>query len=372
MEYYLDSNAMFEAFKGGKLDIRVESLIKNWIKGYNVPAAKDGRLIKEEIDHNLSAGTYGLFFNTRHPLFENPTIRKAISLAFDFFWLNKNLFYGQYQRNKSYYPNSDFEAEGPPSSQEIELLKPYKNKIPAETLTSAFEPPVYETEKSKHEGLEKAKEMLLSIGYVFRSGKLLHSKTGKPFLFEILLGDKANEKVVLGFVKSLEHIGITVKVRTVDSATYMNRLEHFDYDMILGVIPQSPSLGNEQRDFFASERADTIGTFNYAGIKNPVVDDLIENLIAAPTYNDLVLRAKVLDRVLLFNNYIIPAWHSNTTKIAFWNRLDKPKNPPKYASFYYLNWWMKPEYSEVNSQPSKPADGPKKPTKAWWDIFSWF
>ena len=352
-EYFLDSTALFEAFKAGKVDIRVEATIKNWMTGYDIPAVKDGHILRKEFSHNLSSGTYGLFFNTRRAIFQDVTVRKALTYAFDFQWLNKNIFYSQYTRNQSYYPNSDFEASGPPSAAELALLAPYKELLPKTVLSAEFKLPFYKTEAEKREGLATAKKLLEEAGYYFHQNQMVHKTTKTILTFEILLTDKSHEKIILPYVKNLEHIGVLVKVRTIDSASYMNLVEHNNFDMIFTSIPQSASLGNEQRTFFGSKQADTVGTYNYAGIKNRVVDELIESLIMAPSYEDLTLRAKALDRVLLFNYYMIPAWHSSSTKVAYWSQFDFPETMPKYAPFYFFNWWVKPvSTSPTSSQKS--------------------
>lgn len=368
IDYYMDSNALFEAFKAGKIHIYTETSIKNWMTGYNFPALKQGLVKRENISHHFSGGTYGLVFNTRAPIFQDLRVRKALTLAFDFYWINKNLFYGQYVRNLSYYPNSDFAASGLPTAPELAVLEGIKNQIPSDLLTTAYELPAATSEAEKRITLRKVKEIFKEAGYVLQDAHMIHAASKKPLTFEILLSDKSHEKVILNYVNTLKHIGIHVKVRTADAATYMNRIEKKQFDMILSMIPQSNSLGNEQRDFFGSERADAVGSFNYAGIKNPAVDYLIEKLIAAPTYKDLVICAHALDRVLLFNYYMIPAWHSQTSKIAYWDKFGKPDLHPKYLPYYFENWWALPEKtSELPIQ--KDSAIPAVTEKPWWKFW---
>lgn len=369
VDYYMDSNALFEAFKAGKIDIHVEPSIKNWMTGYDFPALKQGHVKRESINHHFSGGTYGLVFNTREPVFQDVRVRKALTLAFDFYWINKNLFYGQYVRNLSYYPNSDFAASGLPTAPELAVLEGIKNQIPAALLTTPYELPSPTSEAEKRVVLGKVQEILKDAGYILEDGHMIHATSKKPLTFEILLNDKSHEKIVLNYVNTLKHLGIHVKVRTADAATYVNRIEKKQFDMILSVIAQSSSLGNEQRDFFGSERADAIGSLNYAGIKNPAVDYLIEQVIAAPTYKDLVICAHALDRVLLFNYYMIPAWHSGTSKIAYWDKFGKPDVHPKYLPYYFENWWALPQKTADESLVHKDDAIPSTIQKPWWKFW---
>lgn len=349
LDYYRDSTARFEAFKAGKFDIFTETSIKNWMTAYNFPAIAKGEIIKAEIEHDLCSGTSGLFFNTRRPFFQDIRVRKALTLALDFDWMNQKLFYNQYRRNHSYYPNCDFEAEGVPTAEELKLLDPFKDKLPAELFTSPFTLPSAKTEAEKREVLTQASNLLKEAGYILKDGVLIDEKTQKPLTFELLISDVTYEKIGLNFKEMLKRLGIDLVIRLLDSTAYTHRVEQNDFDMIWATKVQSTNLGNEQRDYFGSERADAPGTINHAGIKNPVVDALIEELIQSPTYEDLKTRAHALDRVLLFNYYMIPAWHSNNTKVAYWNKFDKPAKAPKYHPFHYESWWLKPTAKDAAS-----------------------
>lgn len=339
LDYYMDATALFEAFKAGKIDLRIEGIARNWVTAYDFPAAKNGWVVRTEIPNKLPAPTYGLFFNTRRPIFADRKVRQALTLCLNFKWLNEKFFFNIYSRNLSYYPNSNFAATGKPSPAEIEILAPFKNNLPPEVLTDAFVLPESENETSFRKELEKAKHLLFEAGWFLDKNVMKNKKSGKKLEFEVLMMDRTFEKIILTFKEALQRIGVTLNVRLLDANSYTYRVEHHDYDMIVGIIPQSPSLGNEQRDFFGSERVNAIGTFNYAGIKNKVADALIEQLIQADTYSKLCTIAKALDRVLLWDFYMIPAWFKPTTFVAYWNKFDFPAISPDYTQVNYSTWW---------------------------------
>jgi microcin C transport system substrate-binding protein len=353
VDYYLDSNSIFEGFKAGQIDLRTENTAKFWVTGYDFPAFKKGFVKKEEISYGLSSGTSGFFFNTRRPLLQDLRVRKAITLAFDFNWCNKNLFYGLYKRNLSYFPRSDFAMTGKPDGAVLKALEPYKDKLAPSVLETTFSLPDMATESEKRDALKEATSLLEEVGWK------------KDTEIELLLSDKSTEKIALNFQQNLARIGVKLKVRTVDTASYQERLENFDYDMVFELIPQSGSLGNEQRDYFGSERADTPGTRNYAGIKNPIVDALIEKLIQSETYEDLVSNARALDTVLLWTYSLIPAWHSPVARLAFWDKFGRPEIAPKLSPVYWESWWYDEEKAskiEQKSDKSQSSDSEKKPS----------
>jgi microcin C transport system substrate-binding protein len=372
-DYYREANALFEGFKSGQIDVRSESIAKNWATAYTFPAFQKGYVKKEELKHSLSSGTVGLVFNTRKPIFADWRVRKALTLLLDFPWINKHLFYGLYERNLSYYPNSDFAAQGEPSEDEKAILAPYKDKIPPEALTQAFTLPTPQNESDLRELQEQVQNLLKEAGYEIKDAVMVNTKTGKPLTIEFLSFDKAHEKILLNYVASLNRVGIKGTIRSLDPAAFELRTTRLDFDMVYNGIVQSPSLGNEQRDYFGSERADTPGTRNLSGIKNPVVDSLIEKLINARDYKQLTDTAKALDRVLLWNYYMIPSWHSNVERIAYWDRFSRPSINPKYHPLDLSTWWFdQKKDANITQQHNEKQPEDKKNPSFWARIRGWF
>lgn len=339
IDYYRDTNAMFEAFKAGKTDLRMENSSKLWVTSYDFPAIKQGFVKKAIVSYEM-ARTYGLFFNTRKNIFSNRLVREALTNAFDFNWANKNLFYGRYKRSKSYFAPSTFEAKGLPEGEELKLLEPFKDKLPKEVFTKIFDLPDDSKENDVRKSIQKSLELLEQAGWVIKDQTLIFKKDGTPFVFEILIHDPATERIALHYLNSLKKLGIKVNIRSIDTTSYQQRVETKDYDMILSVIPQSETPGNEQRSFWGSKTADLPGSSNFAGIKDPVVDQLIELVINSTSYEELQIRTRALDRVLLWGYYMVPGWHSNGTPIAYWDRFGKPEIEPKFASMPFTTWWI--------------------------------
>ncbi|EIJ42814.1 ABC-type oligopeptide transport system, periplasmic component [Beggiatoa alba B18LD] len=352
-DYYRDATVALQAFKAGEYDFRSELTAKDWATAYDFPAVKSGLVIKEEIQHEIPTGMQAFFFNTRRPLFADPKVREALSYLFDFEWSNKNLFYGAYTRTDSFFSNSELAAHGLPSPEELKILEPFKDKLPERVFNSAYQPPTTDASGNIRDNIRKALALLNASGWEFKQNKLVNQTTGKPFEFEILLDSPAFERVALPFAKNLERVGIKATIRTVDTSQYKNRLDEFDFDMIVAVVGQSLSPGNEQRDYWGSSKADIRGTRNYAGIKDPVVDALIEQLIVAPDRASLIAQTKALDRVLLSGYYVIPHWHIRTFRVAYWNKFMHPKIAPKYG-LGFNTWWIDLEKEkQLNTQRGK-------------------
>ena len=278
-------------------------------------------------------------FNIRKDFFKDIKVREALSYAFDFEWTNTNLFYSAYKRTNSFFENSELAASGLPEEEELKLLNEYKNDLPSEVFNMEFNPPKTDGSGFIRQELSKATSLLEEAGWELNERKLTNKETGKQFEFEILLVSPAFERIVLPFKDNLEKLGIDVKVRTIDSAQYQQRLETFDFDMVVSSIRQSLSPGNEQRNFWGSDAADTIGSRNIIGIKNPVIDILIEKVISAKDREDLIICTKALDRVLLWNHYVIPQWHISSYRTLYWDIFDKPNIRPKY-SLGTNTWWI--------------------------------
>jgi microcin C transport system substrate-binding protein len=341
-DYYRDGTIALEAFKAGQYDVRRENSSKSWATGYDSPAVRDGLIKKEQIPNELPSGMQGLGYNLRRPLFQDPRVREALAYAFDFEWSHKNLFYGLYKRTRSYFDNSELAATGLPQGEELEILEPFRGKIPDEVFTKEYNPPKYDGSGNIRDGLRAALKLLKEAGWTFKGEKLVNDETGQPFEFEILLDDPAYERIALPFAKNLERMGITARVRTADVAQYEKRMETFDFDMAVALFPQSLSPGNEQREFFGSQVADQQGSRNILGIRSPVVDQLIEELIKAPDRARLVAHTRALDRVLQYGYYVIPQFHLGAFWVAYWDKFHRPEIAPKYG-LGFDTWWVDPK-----------------------------
>ncbi|MBX7146932.1 MAG: extracellular solute-binding protein [Alphaproteobacteria bacterium] len=339
-DYYLDPTVAFEAFKSGQYDFRLETSAKQWATAYDFPAVKNGNVILEKIKHQLPQGLQAYAFNTRRDLFKDPKVRQALGYVFDFEWSNKNLFFNQYERAYSFFSNSELASQGLPDEEELKILNPFRDQLPPELFTQEYKAPVTDGTGNIRNQLQKALDLLKQAGWVVKDNKLINSKTNQPMVFEILLDNPLFERISQPFVKNLERLGIKATVRTVDSAQYQNRMDHFDFDMIVQTFAQSLSPGNEQRDFWGSASADISGSRNIIGIKNPVIDALVNSIIDAPDRHSLVIRTRALDRVLLWNYYVIPQWYINYHRIAFWNVFGKPEKNPEYQGFDLSSWWI--------------------------------
>jgi microcin C transport system substrate-binding protein len=336
-DFYRDSTVALEAFKAGEYDFRAENAAKDWATGYEFPAVQSGEVIKAEIPHERPTGMQGFIYNIRRDIFSDPRVRRALAYAFDFEWANKNLFYGQYTRTKSYFSNSELASTGLPQGHELELLEPHRAKLPAEVFTKTYAPPTTDGSGNIRDNLRTAMQLLREAGWTVKNGKLVDAQ-GRPFTFEILLNQPNWERISLPFVRNLERLGVTASVRTVDTAQYKNRTDAFDFDMTVEVFPQSNSPGNEQADFWGSHSAKEPGGRNTIGIADPVIDELIDKVIAAPTREALVARTRALDRVLLWHHYVIPNWHLNYDRVAYWNKFGRPETVPEQG-YQFMSWW---------------------------------
>ena len=342
VEYFLDSNVALEGFKSGGFDFIQENSSKRWATQYQGPNFDNGLLTTEEIKNENPVGMQAFVFNTRNPLFEDSKVRRALGLVFDFEWTNKNLFYGAYKRTNSYFENSDLAAKDLPSNAELALLNPFKEDLPEEVFTQAYTSPVTKGDGNIRKHLREALKLLKSANWTIKDKRLIHTETGRPFEFEILLVSKDFERIVLPFMKNLEKLGIKVTPRLVDQSQYIDRIRSYEFDMIIGSFRQSTSPGNEQRDFWFSGFADKKGSRNLIGIKDPVVDQLIDEIINASSREDLIAACRALDRVLLWSHYVIPQWHIDTYRVAYKNKFSRPSTTPKY-DLGFFSWWIKPE-----------------------------
>lgn len=334
---YRDITVSLEGFKAGQYDFRSETKAKNWATEYNFPAVKSGLVKKVEQPNQNPQGMQGFIYNIRRPLFQDIRVRQALAYAFDFEWSNRTLFNGAYTRTNSYFANSELAATKLPDAAELALLEPYRKQLPASIFTSIYAAPKTDGSGNNRTNLMAAQKLLTEAGWTVKNGKLVNSKN-QPFAFEMLLVQPEFERIVLPLKQNLERLGIDMTIRTIDAPQYITRERSFDFDMTVGGFPQSLSPGNEQRDFFSSKAADINGSRNLIGIKNPVIDAMIDKIIAAPTREQLVAATHALDRLLLAGHYVIPNYHTRNYRIAYWNFLEQPAAKPKYGlGFDY--WW---------------------------------
>ena len=343
-DYYRDGTVSVEAFKAGEYDFRSENSSKNWATAYDFPALKQGLVKKEEIPHDRSTGMQAFVFNTRRPLFQDRKVRQALAYAFDFEWSNQALFYGQYARSRSYFDNSELAATGLPGAEELAILKPYRGRVPEEVFTQAYAPPATDGSGRIRANLGRAAKLLREAGWSFDKAarKLTHQASGRTMDFEILLVSPLFERIVLPFAKNLERLGAAATVRTVDSAQYRRRLDDFDFDVVIGTWGQSLSPGNEQRNYWGSDFAGRPGSRNLVGIKDPVVDALVEGVVNAPDRKSLVAHVRALDRVLQWGHWVIPQWHIPYDRLVYWDRFGRPEVTPTQG-VQFDAWWIDPK-----------------------------
>ena len=374
-DYYRDTGVAVEAFKAGAFDLRVENEAKKWVSAYNGFSEKNG-LVKAEFPHALPSGMQGFVFNTRRPLFGDARVRRALGLAFDFEWSNKNLFYGLYERTQSYFDNSELAAKGLPKGEELKILNEYREKLPEELFKQPFSSDRTAGDGNIRPQLEKAFALLEQAGWTVNGDGVLTDADGKPFAFEILIDAASSgawQRIVLPYVRNLKRLGIKAVLRAVDATQYKNRTDNYDYDMIVHVWGQSTSPGNEQRSFWGSKAAGRAGAQNYAGIKNPVVDDLIEKIVEATDRRKLVAAVRALDRVLLWEHYVVPHWYVPTTRLVYWDKFGKTdKNPMKGVQL--MTWWIdQTKLKNLNALKNKEKDRKKADAETVFDrLREWF
>lgn len=340
-DYYRDGTIALEAFKAGQYDFRLENVAKNWAIGYDGPALRDGLIKKEEIPHHLPEGMQGFGYNLRKPLFEDRRVRRALGYLFNFEWTNKNLFYGAYTRTDSYFSNSELASSGLPSADELQILDKFKGEIPDDVFTTVYAPPKTDGTDNIRDNMRAALSLLKEAGWSIKDERLVNDKTGEAFEFEMLLNQPEFERVVLPFAQNLNRIGIKMNVRTIDAAQYVERMKNFDFDMTIVAKAASLSPGNELRDEWNSAAADEKGSSNELGVKSKAVDALVDLVIAAPDRPSLVTRVHALDRVLLEGYYVIPNWHINSFRVAYWDKFSRPQISPPYG-LPIEAWWSDP------------------------------
>ena len=343
-EYFRDSTVAIEAFKTNTVDWRTENSAKNWATAYDFAAVNEKRVVLEEFPIANVGIMQGFTFNIRRAKFQDPRVRQAFNYAFDFEALNKQLFFGQYKRIASYFEGTELAATGLPTGRELELLETVRDKVPAELFTKPYTNPVTGTPQAIRSNQGEAIRLFRDAGYEVREQQLVNKMTGEQFTIEFLSNSPNFERVFLFYKPSLEKLGIAVSVRTVDEAQYVNRLRSWDFDIMTYGWPETLLPGNEQRGYWGSQAADQPGSENVIGIKNPAVDAMIEHVIFAKHEADLVAATNALDRVLLWNHYVVPQWAYSKMRSARWDRFGRPHTLPKYGmSGFPALWWMDAE-----------------------------
>jgi microcin C transport system substrate-binding protein len=341
-EYFRDNLVALEAFKADQADWIVENSAKQWATAYDFPAVVDKRVVKEEFPINDSGRMQGFAVNLRREQFKDVRLRRALNYAYDFEEMNKQLFFGQYKRINSYFEGTELACSGVPQGLELQILETVKDKVPPEVFTTPYTNPVGGNPENVRNNLREAAKLLKEAGFEVKERKLVDAM-GRPVTVEILVESPASERIALFYKPSLERIGITTSIRVADDAQYENRMRSFDYDMTIGTWGQSLSPGNEQREFWGSQAADTPGTRNTIGIKNPAVDALIEKVIFAKDRETLVATSRALDRVLLWNFYVVPQFTYGFSRYARWDRFSHAELPKYARSGLPSLWWYDAE-----------------------------
>lgn len=346
-DYYRDRDIAWEAFKAGVMDYRIDARAATWAIGYDFPAYRDGLVRRLTVPDGQPARMQAFVFNLRRDKFADPRVREALSLTFDFPWLNANLFYDAYRRTESYFQNSEMAARGLPEGEELALLEPFRDQLPERLFTEALP---FDHPQELRERLRLALALLREAGYEVEGGRLVHGETGQPLTVEVLLFDTGMERVTQPMLRNMARLGIQGSIRIVDINQYLNRLRSFDFDMTVGQFPQSNNPGNEQREFWTSDFAESPQSRNLMGLADPVVDALVERLIRADSRDALNATARALDRVLLWRFPMIPHYHSGETRIAIWDKFGWPEPFPEFG-MDLAAWWVDAEReAEINQR----------------------
>ena len=341
-EYFRDRVAAFEAFKKGAMTVRQEATSRIWARDYNFPALENGEVVREELPDGSPAGGQGWYFNTRRPKFADIRIREGLASAFDFEWTNANIMFDSFVRTSSFFESSVLEAEGLPSPAELALLEPHRDELPAAVFGEPPVPPVSDGTGRDRTLIRRADQLLREAGCT-RDGTRLLLPDGTPFTIEFLDDDNSFEPHHNAYIRNLALLGIDATYRVVDPAQYRSRLDAFDFDMIVSRFSMSLYPSEGLRLFFDSSRADQPGSYNLAGIRDPVVDALLDKVIGARTRPDFIAASRALDRVLRVGQYWVPQWHKATYWIAAWNMYDRPAIQPRYETGILDTWWYDPE-----------------------------
>ncbi len=348
-EYYRDRTPALEGFKSGNYDFREEFTARDWVTNYNFPAVKEGRVKLLTLDDANPSGAQGFFFNTRRAKFSDPRVRKALDYAFDFEFANKNLFYGLYKRTNSYFENSDMKAEGKPTPAELALLEPFRDKLPKAVFEEPYTSPVSDGSGTDRKLLREAAKLLDEAGCKLKD-RVRVCPSGEALDIEFLMYEASFERIIAPYIKNLQAIGVSASIRRVDSAQYQRRVKAFDFDVVTSRFVMRLTPGIEMRNYWGSENADIEGSVNLAGIKDPVIDALINKVVEAKSRDELVAATRAIDRVLRAGNYWVPQWYKASHHIAYWDKFSFPDKKPKYSRGAPDTWWYDKEKAAKLSQ----------------------
>ena len=347
IDYYRDRTVLVEALKAGEYDFHEEFTSKVWATQYDIPAVEEGWLVKDVLPDNTPSGVQAFFINTRLPKFQDRRVREALSYVFDFEWLNKNQFFGIYDRMASYFENSDLAARGLPSQAEFAILEPHRGAVPEEVFTTEFVPPSTDGSGNNRRNLRSARALLREAGWITRDGALVNEATGEPMTIEFLYFEPTFERIYAVFARRLERLGVGVTLRLVDSVSYEERMKSHDFEITTLRFVFNLSPGAELNANFATATADQVGSSNAAGIKDPVVDALIAEVVGATDRATLVAAARALDRVLLWGHYMIPQWYKGAHHLVYWDKFGRPALKPRYARGVIDTWWVDREKDDA-------------------------
>jgi microcin C transport system substrate-binding protein len=337
-EYYRDRTPALEGFKAGTYDFREEFTARDWSTNYVFPAVKEGRVKLTTLPDANPSGAQGFFFNTRRAKFADPRVRKALDYAFDYEFANKNLFYGLYTRTNSYFENSDMKAVGKPSPEELALLEPFRAKLPPAVFEEPYMSPVSDGSGTDRKLLREAARLLDEAGCKIKD-KVRVCPSGEKLEFEFLMYEASFERIIAPYVKNLQAIGVNATMRRVDSAQYQRRVKTFDFDVVTQRFVMRLTPGMEMRNYWASENAGIEGSVNLAGIKDPVIDALLDKVVEAKSRAELVTATRAIDRVLRAGHYWVPQWYKAAHNIGYWDKFGFPATKPKYSRGVPDTWW---------------------------------
>ena len=340
IDYYRDNNAALEAFAAGAYDLRIESDPRNWHQKYSFPAIKNGEVFKEKVVLKHPHGMGGLIFNTRRPIFQDRRVRLALNYLFDFEWTNQHLLHSEYRRTTSFFVNTDFAARGLPEGKELALLENFKNQLSPEIFAEPYQQPESDGSGNNRKNQRIALQLLKEAGWQLKRGAMIHDSTGEPMTFEILLPGPSMERVFIPYSSNLAKVGIEARVQTVDDSRFRKRAKSFDFDMVEWHFWHSTFPSTEMNYSWSSKAADEKDSNNLAGVKNPAIDALLAPLSQNSEYQEIIPRLRAVDRILLWENYLIPKWHKNNIYIAYRNYLDHP-NHSELNWFNASLWWYK-------------------------------